>query len=65
MLSDREHIPPAEFARRFSVSPVSVYRWIKAGKIPVVRLGKSVRIDPEAAVTALNDQQRKGAADGR
>ena len=58
-MSERVLIPPAEFARRFSFSKITVYRWIKDGRIPFVRLGKSVRLDPDAVVASL--QKGSGA----
>ena len=39
---------------RFADMPVSsVYYRIKLGQIPVVRIGKSIRIDPDEALAAL------------
>ncbi len=58
MMSDeRVHVPPAEFARLVSVSPMTVYRMVKQGRIPFIRIGSSVRIDPVAAVAALQKKQ--------
>lgn len=44
-----------EAAERLNVAPLTVYRAIKAGKIPAVRVGKLLRIRPadlEAYITA-------------
>jgi excisionase family DNA binding protein len=60
MSQERVLIPPAELARRFSLSKFTVYKWIADGRIPVVRLGKSVRLDPDAVIAAL---RREGTAD--
>lgn len=36
-----------QFARQTTTSERSVWRWIAAGHLPVVRLGRAVRIDPD------------------
>ena len=59
-VGNRDLISPAEFAKRCSMSPVTVYRWIKNNRIPFVRLGRLVRIDAEAAIQHMNKMSRKG-----
>lgn len=37
-----------EFAKRVRVSTRTVYEWVRDGKIPVRRYGRTIRIRPEA-----------------
>lgn len=43
-----------EVAERMRVSKMTVYRLIRAGKIPAVRVGKSFRVREEDLETYLN-----------
>jgi excisionase family DNA binding protein len=36
------NITPRQVATRFSISVPTVYRWVREGKLPAVRLGKRV-----------------------
>jgi hypothetical protein len=42
-----------DYARYVDVPVASVYYRIKLGQIPILRLGKSIRIDPAQAIAAL------------
>ena len=58
----RTQIPPvperlltvAQVAERCQVSPRSVRRWIDEGDLPVVRLGRSVRVSENDLAAFLN-----------
>lgn len=43
----------AELARWLAVSPISIYKLSKAGRIPCFRIGTCVRFDPRAVATWL------------
>lgn len=45
MLSD---LTVTEYARQARVSERTVYEWVRAGKIPIRRYGRTIRIRPEA-----------------
>jgi excisionase family DNA binding protein len=45
----------AEVAERLNISVRSVRRLIKDGRLPIVRIGGSVRIRPEALATLINE----------
>ena len=36
-----------QFARQTKTSERSAWRWIATGQLPVIRLGRAVRIDPD------------------
>jgi excisionase family DNA binding protein len=38
---------PGEVAQRLAVSPLTIRKWIHLGQLPVVRLGRAVRIREE------------------
>lgn len=59
---ERVFVAPSEFARRYSLSKFTVYKWIKDARIPCVRLGKSVRLDPALVLAAL---QAEGDTDAK
>lgn len=40
-------LKPLEVAERLSVSPLTVRKWIFAKRLPVVRVGRSVRVREE------------------
>lgn len=40
----KEYLSVREVAERFSISKMSIYRLIEADEIPVLRIGKSLRI---------------------
>jgi excisionase family DNA binding protein len=46
----------AQVAERLNISVRSVRRMIKDGRLPIVRIGRSVRIRPEALATLINKE---------
>ena len=42
-----------QMADCLQISPRSIHRLVLAGRIPVIRLGRSVRFDPEAVAAAI------------
>ena len=46
-------LTPNEVANRLSVSPLTVRKWIFLKRLPVVRLGRSVRIREEDAESLI------------
>jgi excisionase family DNA binding protein len=46
-------------ADRLAITPLTVYRLVRQGKIPAVKIGKSIRFDP-AAVHAFLESVRVG-----
>ena len=40
-------------ADKLAVKPLTVYRLVKQGKIPAVKIGRSIRFDPDAVDTFL------------
>lgn len=46
-------------ADKLAVQPLTVYRLIKQGKIPAVKIGRSIRFDPDA-VDAFLESVRVG-----
>jgi excisionase family DNA binding protein len=47
-------------AERLALKPLTVYRLVKQGKLPAVKIGKSIRFDPRA-VEAFLTSARVGA----
>lgn len=45
----QSYLSVSAFARTMATSRQQVHRWIAAGEIPVVRIGRLIRIDAEAA----------------
>jgi excisionase family DNA binding protein len=56
-LADRQ-VPTRDIAKQLACSQKTVRRLVKAGKIPVIRLGRELRFDPEAVVVALSQSAR-------
>ncbi|MBN1629919.1 MAG: helix-turn-helix domain-containing protein [Thermoleophilia bacterium] len=48
----REYMTPKEVAERLKVDRITVYRMVKDGRLPVVRIGRGLRI-PASAVAAM------------
>lgn len=48
-----------KLAEILAVKPLTIYRLVQKGKIPAVRIGRSIRFDPEA-VNAFLDSVRVG-----
>lgn len=46
-------ITAAELARWLAVSPISIYKLSKAGRIPCFRIGTCIRFDPKAVANWL------------
>lgn len=46
-------IKPTEVAERLAVSPATVRKWIFAGRLPTVRLGRAVRVREEDIETLI------------
>ena len=46
-------------ADKLVITPLTVYRLVRQGKIPAVKIGKSIRFDPEA-VDAFLESVRVG-----
>jgi len=36
-----------QVAEQLSVSPLTVRKWVKTGKVPIVRLGRAIRVREE------------------
>ena len=49
-------LTPAELALLLSISVKSVYAWAKAGTLPAVLLGASIRFCPAATAAWLRDR---------
>lgn len=57
-------ITPAEFARRFNISPKTVYNHIRTGMLTVTRIGKDIRISqPQILQFLRRSKERYGAKD--
>ena len=52
----------ADVAKLLSVHPITVYRMIKQGKLPVFRIGKALRFDAAAMEEWLRAKERKAPA---
>lgn len=53
-----------EFAEMYRVKPMTVYREIKRGNLAAVRLGRAIRITPQAAAEYfLGDAASVGAGE--
>ena len=63
---ERRWITVRETAELLSVHSMSVRKWIDAGKIKAVRIGRSVRVDLRALETQLETQaQGQAVSRGR
>src|SRR5262245_24325173 len=56
--STAEWLTVAEYAAALRVSTASVYRWIQAGELDALHLGRTIRI-PRAAFTILHDHDQR------
>lgn len=54
-------------AERLSVKPLTIYRLVAEGKLPAVRIGRSIRFDPDRIEAFLTSVQvgPEGLNDGR
>lgn len=53
---------PSTLADYLAVSERQVYRWLKDGTIPSIKLGGVRRIDPSDVVAFLRSHRKEGAA---
>jgi excisionase family DNA binding protein len=52
-----------QVAQKLAMSPYTIQKWVKSGKLGSVRIGqKSIRIPAGAIVALLNASEDKGAA---
>ena len=58
-MDGKDYVKIADVAKRYNVSRVTVWTWIKNGKLPAYRIGKVYRIKREDA-DAIGEQ--KGGA---
>ena len=52
METKEEYLTPEELASRLKLSRRTVYSWLKAGRVPFVRIGRLIRV-PASAVMEL------------
>jgi len=57
---ERRFITVRKTAELLSVHSMSVRKWIDAGKIKAIRIGRSVRVDLRALEEQFNKQQEAG-----
>jgi len=48
-----------ELAKKLRVNPMTIYRYIKAGKFPATKIGKEYRIDRETFEAFIKKQTTK------
>ncbi len=51
-----DSLTACEWARRLNVSPSTVTRWALSGELEHVRIGKQIRVSPEAMETLLRNR---------
>lgn len=56
-----EFYRPDEISKMLKVAPATPYKWIREGKLPVHRLGKSLRIAAEDLREFLRERRSVGA----
>jgi excisionase family DNA binding protein len=54
-------ITVAELGELLNVGKTAIYDMVRRGSIPCIRIGYSVRFDPEAVATWLRARSSKGA----
>jgi excisionase family DNA binding protein len=54
----RQYLSVHEVADKFAVHPQSVYRLVAEGRLPAIRVGRSIRIDADR-VQAQLDQNKQ------
>jgi excisionase family DNA binding protein len=54
----KDRVSAKDIARKLSVSAETVRRLARAEKIPSVKVGRSVRFDPDAVELALSNKRR-------
>ena len=64
-MNRKPYTPPQEWAtvaqaaEFLQLNPMTILRWIKAGKLPASKLGKSYRIAMKDVTKYLNDRKVK------
>ena len=58
---DKEFLTPQEVAELLGVSRRTITNWIKTGKLPALKIGRTVRIKREALL-ALSEPPKERAA---
>jgi excisionase family DNA binding protein len=53
----QEWLTVAQSAQLLQLNPMTILRWIKAGKLPASKLGKSYRIAMKEVTKYLNDRK--------
>ena len=53
----QEWLTVAQSAQLLQLNPMTILRWIKAGKLPASKLGKSYRIAMKDVTKYLNDRK--------
>lgn len=49
-------LKPEDLAKLFTVSKRTIYEWVERGKLPVMRLGSSLRFDPKTTAAWLRER---------
>jgi excisionase family DNA binding protein len=47
-MQSKKYLKAPELAERYAVTPWRIYELARDGHLPAIRLGRSVRFDPEA-----------------
>jgi excisionase family DNA binding protein len=62
-MQDKKCWKAPELAARYDVTPWRIYELVRDGKIPAIRLGRSVRFDP-ATIAAWEAQGGTAGSNG-
>lgn len=60
IINDDRYYSPEDLARKFKISLSSVYKLVRSGEIPSLRLGKIYRIPESTLSRYIQNQQKKG-----
>jgi excisionase family DNA binding protein len=55
ILQERRMMSPQEVAKRLGVARVTVYQWVRRGKLPAVRVGGKLLIRPSDLECVLQE----------
>lgn len=58
VVDDHRFLTVPHIAGMFEVKPVTVYRLVKSGQLPHLRIGKKILFDREAVIAALRRPAR-------
>lgn len=58
-MNTRDFYLVGELADKLRVNKMTIYRWIKAGKLPAVKVGKDYRITKEDFERAISEHITK------